>query len=159
MKITYLCGMRFIKLDKSDLQELERIYHTHAKSYVRQRAQCLLLSNRNYRVPALAGIFSTRTHTIREWFDRWENEGLQGLEIRPGRGLRPAITEENTELVACIKKEVFADPQSLRNVVEKVNTQFGINLSVRQIKTFLKKTEILLASFSKGCEGMRPATV
>jgi len=140
--------MRFIKLDKSVQQELETIYHTHAKSYVRQRAQCLLLSNRNYRVPVLADIFSARTHTIREWFDRWESDGIQGLEIRPGRGIKPAITEENTELVDCIKKEVFADPQSIRNVVNKVNTQFGINLSVRQIKTFLKKTEILLASFS-----------
>jgi transposase len=139
LEIYYLCGMRFIKLPPSVQQELEKIYHTHAKSYVRQRAQCLLLSNRNYRVPVLAGIFSTRTHTIREWFDRWENDGIQGLEIRPGRGVKPAITEENTELVDCIKQEVFAHPQSIRNVVVKVNTQFGTNLSVRQIKTFLKK--------------------
>jgi transposase len=131
--------MRFIQLDKSDQQKLERIYHTHAKFYVRQRAHCLLLSNRNYRVPVLAGIFSTRKHTIREWFDRWENDGIKGLEIRPGRGLKSAIREENTELVDCIKKEISAHPQSVRTVVDKVNTQFGINLSVRQIKTFLKK--------------------
>jgi transposase len=131
--------MRFIKLDQSDEQELARIYRTHAKFHIRQRAHCLLLSNKNYRVPMLAGIFSTRKHTIREWFDRWENEGFQGLEIRPGRGLKPAIREENTELVDCIRKEVCADPQSLRSVVDKVSTQFGINLSVRQIKTFLKK--------------------
>jgi transposase len=131
--------MRYITLEESARQELDIIYHTHAKSYVRQRAQCLLLSSRGYRIPILADIFSTRTHTVRSWFDRWESDGIQGLEIRSGRGLKPAISEDNTAFVASIRDEVSSDPNKLSRVVEKLNARWGTTLSVRQLKTFLKK--------------------
>jgi transposase len=131
--------MRFIKLKEEDRQELIKIYHNHSKSHVRQRAQCLLLSNRGYKVPMLADIFFTRTHTVRGWFTRWEKEGFNGLEIRPGRGLKPSIRVENTVFVDSIKEEVGLDPNNLKQVVEKLNAKWNTNLTVRQLKVFLKK--------------------
>jgi transposase len=131
--------MRYIELDAVARQELEKTYHTHAKSHVRQRAQCLLLSDHGYSVPTLADIYSTRTHTIREWFNRWESEGIQGLEIRPGRGLKPVINAENISLVAHIREEVSLNPHSLRDVVERINARWGTTLSIGQLKSFLKK--------------------
>ena len=131
--------MRYIKLDTTARQELEQVYHTHAKSHVRQRAQCLLLSARGYSVPKLAAIYSTRTHTVRQWFNRWESEGIQGLEIRPGRGLKPAIDAENISFVTHIREEVSLNPYNLRDVVERINARWGTSLSVGQMKAFLKK--------------------
>ena len=131
--------MRYIELDEIARQELGKVYHTHAKSYVRQRAHCLLLSDRGYSVPTLADIFSTRTHTVRQWFTRWETDGLQGLEIRPGRGLKPAINAENTSLVTHIREEVSLNPHNLRDVVERINARWGTSLTVWQLKSFLKK--------------------
>ena len=96
--------MRYIELDETARQELEKVYHTHAKSHVRQRAQCLLLSDQGYSVPMLADIYSTRTHTVRAWFNRWESEGVQGLEIRPGRGMKPVIEAGNASFVATEKR-------------------------------------------------------
>ena len=131
--------MRYIELNESARQELEKIYHTHAKSHVRQRAHCLLLSDQGYSVPTLADIYSTRTHTVRGWFNRWEAEGVKGLEIRPGRGLKPVIDAENSALVTHIKEEVSLNPHNLRDVVERINARWGISLSVGQLKSFLKK--------------------
>jgi transposase len=131
--------MRYIKLEASARQALEKIHRTHAKSHVRQRAQCLLLSNKGYNVPELARFFSTRTHTFRGWFNRWESEGVQGLEIRPGRGLKPSISDENTALIASIKEEVKVNPHNMREVVEKLNERWCTTLTVGQVKTFLKK--------------------
>ena len=136
---SYLCGMRYIELDTSARQELEKVYHTHAKSHVRQRAQCLLLSNQGYSVPKLADIYSTRTHTVRAWFNRWESEGIEGLEIRQGRGLKPAIDAENISFVTHIREEVSLNPHNLRDVVERINARWGTSLSVGQLKAFLKK--------------------
>jgi transposase len=132
--------MRYIELAASARQELGKVYRTHAKSRVRQRAQCLLLSDQGYSVPMLADIFSTRTHTVREWFNRWETEGICGLEIRPGRGLKPSINEADTVFVARIKEEVSLNPRNLSQVVERLNTQWNTSLSARQLKTFLKKS-------------------
>jgi transposase len=140
--------MRFIKLKVSEKQELEDVYRNHSKSHTRQRAHCLLLSNRGFNVPKLAEIFLTRTHTVRDWFSRWEKEGIKGLEIRPGRGLKPSINIENTAFVASIKEEVGFDPHKLSRVVEKLNAKWGTELTVKQLKSFLKKTKVQLASFS-----------
>jgi len=87
----------------------------------------------------LAIIFFTRTHTVRGWFNRWEAEGFQGLEIRAGRGLKPAINAEDTSLVASIREEVALTPQNLRDVVERLNTRWNTSLTVKQLKNFLKK--------------------
>jgi len=131
--------MRYVKLESSARQELENVYHTHAKSHVRQRAHCLLLSDQGYSVPMLADIFSTRTHTVRGWFNRWETEGISGLEIRPGRGLKPAINETDTVFVSSIKEEVSLNPRNLHQVVERLNARWNTSLSARQLKSFLKK--------------------
>ena len=132
--------MRYIKLEEPARQDLKKVYHTHAKSHVRQRAHCLLLSDRGHTVPKLSDIFFTRTHTVRGWFDRWEAEGIQGLEIRPGRGLKPSIKEEDTVLVASIREEVSLNPRNLSQVVEKLNQKWGSTLTVKQLKNFLKKS-------------------
>jgi transposase len=99
----------------------------------------LLLSDKGKSVPTLADIFFTRTHTVRGWFDRWESEGFKGLEIRPGRGLKPAIKAEDTALVDSIMEEVALTPQSLRDVVERLNARWNTSLTVKQLKNFLKK--------------------
>ena len=131
--------MRYIELDTAALQALEKTYRTHSKPHVRQRAQCLLLSDHGYSVPMLADLYSTRTHTIRGWFNRWESEGIKGLEIHPGRGVKPAITVENTSLVTHIKEEVNLNPHNLRDVVVRINARWGTSLSVGQLRFFLKK--------------------
>jgi transposase len=131
--------MRFIKLEDSDWQELNKVYHTHSKSHVRRRAHCLLLSHKGYSVPKLADIFFTRTHTVRGWFNRWQSDGIKGLDILPGRGLKPTIKEEDTVLVSSIREEVSLEPRNLSVVVEKLNSKWGTSLTVRQLKNFLKK--------------------
>jgi transposase len=132
--------MRFIKLEDLEKRELKKIYRSHPKLHVRQRAHCLLLSDAGHSVPRLSGIFFTRTHTIRAWFGRWLTDRFKGLEIRAGRGLKPTIKEDNTVFVDSIKKEVSLDPHNLKRVVEKLNNKWGTNLTVRMVKMFLKKS-------------------
>jgi len=131
--------MRYIKLDGPSRQDLEKIYQTHSKLHVRQRAHCILLSDRGFSVPQLAFFFSTRTHTVRAWFDRWEAEDVKGLEIRPGRGLKPSIDEKDADLISEIKREVALDPRNLRQAVERLNERLGLSLTVRSLRTLLKK--------------------
>jgi transposase len=139
--------MRYIKLEASSRQELENIYRTHFKPYIRQRAHSLLLSDRGYSIPDIAKLYSTRTHTVRAWFNRWEANGIAGLQIRPGRGLKSAINIDHTAFVDSIKEEVSLNPHTLRDVVERLNAKWGTSLTVLQVKSFLKKTEVQMASF------------
>jgi len=47
----------------------------------------------------LAFFFSTRTHPVRAWFNRWEAEDVKGLAVRRGRGLKPSIDEPDADLI------------------------------------------------------------
>jgi len=132
--------MRYIKLSESEQLELEKVYQRPFKHYLGNRVQCLLLSHQGYSVPQLADIYSTQPRTIRNWFTRWETSGLAGLNILPGRGLKPAIKMEDSVLVDTIIKEVKEEPQNLSNVVVRLNAILGLNLSVGQLRQFLKKS-------------------
>jgi transposase len=138
--------MRFIELDKVSVKELNRVYRTHPKAYVRQRAHCILLSNKSFTVPQLARIFDTRTHTVRTWFDRWQNEGIDGLQIKAGRGLKPVIDITDIEVVNCIKQEIQLNPCNLQQAILRINSILNTSFTYRQIKTFVKKTQLQLAS-------------
>jgi Transposase and inactivated derivatives len=131
--------MRYVKLKKSEKLALEKACHIQCKSYLRDRIQCLLLSNQGYSVPQLADIYSKQHRTIRNWFTRWERSGLSELMIRPGRGLKPAIKMEDSVLVESIIKQVKEEPQNIGHVVAKLNARFGLSLSVGQLRHFLKR--------------------
>lgn len=71
----------------------------------RERCRAIDLSNRGQTVPQIAFLLEKREETIRQWFNNWEKEGLSGLKIKPGRGLKPKLSITDASLVAEIKKK------------------------------------------------------
>jgi transposase len=71
----------------------------------RERCRAILLSNRGQTVPQIAFFLEKRCETIRQWFDNWEKDGLDGLKIKPGRGLKPTLKISDESLVAEVKKK------------------------------------------------------
>ena len=96
--------MRYIKLNKEEEQTLEQGLRNHSKHHFRQRCQALLLSGQGKPVKELAVMYSVRTRTIYSWMDRWEDMGIAGLAIQPGRGVKPTLKAEDAGLVMLIKK-------------------------------------------------------
>jgi transposase len=131
--------MRFISLTEQETETLEQGSRHHDKPYFRQRCECLLLSNRGYRVGQMADLFQTRTHTIRAWMDSWLEKGLCGLYIQAGRGRKGAIGADQAPLVEDIKAQIALHPQDLDAVARLVGQKWGLSLSKEQIKRFLKK--------------------
>jgi transposase len=97
---------RYIKsLSESDkIAVLEGIKFgkTH---HFRERCRAIELSNRGEKVPQIAYLLNKRCETIYDWFNNWETSGLSGLEIQPGRGLKPILNRNSEELIAEIKKK------------------------------------------------------
>lgn len=86
-----------IKLELSETQrrELEELRDHSPLPYLRERAAAILkiasgLSGREVALHRL-----NRSHsqdTIYEWVQRYRQEGVQGLQIRAGRGRKPAFS-------------------------------------------------------------------
>ncbi len=86
---------RTITLTDEQRNELTEVVASHPKPYLRERAAAVLKVGTGsvaYRV-ALNGLLKPRDpDTIYSWLDRYKEEGLKGLEIKAGRGRKPAFS-------------------------------------------------------------------
>ena len=114
---------------------LERIYRQSRKSQVRQRAHCLILANQGVKVEELIKIFSVSYRTIYNWFYRWELEGILGLYNKPGRGRKSKF---NPQEKAQIKEWTKQEPRQLKQVKQKIQDQWGVEVSIKTIQKVLK---------------------
>ena len=87
--------MRRIVLTPTQRQELLRLRDTAPKPYLRERAAAILKVADGTPGAAVArgGLLRPRkTDTVYHWLDRFEQHGLAGLSIQPGRGRKPAFS-------------------------------------------------------------------
>ena len=87
--------IRTIKLTEQEKRELKEIRDKHEKGYMRERAAAILKISKGQRAyqVAVAGLHKKRkADTVYGWLDRYEAEGLAGLQIKSGRGRKPAFS-------------------------------------------------------------------
>jgi transposase len=114
---------------------LERIYRQSRHHQVRQRAHFLILASQQTKINQLMEIFDISYKTVYNWINRWESEGMIGLYNQPGRGRKKTFNPEQSEQ---IRDWVKQEPRQLKQVVQKVKAEWGINISTKTIKRILK---------------------
>ena len=89
-----MVAARTLILSAEERVTLEAARDHHSKPYVRERAAALLKVADGWpvrRVAALGLLKEHREETISQWLDRYQDEGIAGLRVRPGRGRKPAF--------------------------------------------------------------------
>jgi transposase len=87
--------LRTLELTDEQKTELEQIRDNHEKGYMRERAAALLKISEGQSAHSVAsrGLLKKRDpDTVYEWLDRYEAEGVAGLQIKEGRGRKPAFS-------------------------------------------------------------------
>ncbi len=88
-------AMHRLSLDPSDRCALVRLRDTARRPYLRERAAALLKIADGMPAAQVArsGLLRPRgADAVYAWLDRFEQFGLAGLPIRPGRGRKPAFS-------------------------------------------------------------------
>lgn len=86
---------RYLELTAEERSELEAIRDHHAKPYVREKAAGLLkiADGLSAHAVALSGLLRRRDpDSVYGWLDEYEAAGVEGLEIKAGRGRKPAFS-------------------------------------------------------------------
>jgi transposase len=86
---------RSLKLSVGAREELERVRDRHKKAYMREKATALLKIDEGISPHAVArkGLLKERDpDSVYGWLSRYEAEGVAGLEVRSGRGRKPAFS-------------------------------------------------------------------
>ena len=84
-----------LKLTLTQQRQLESVRDRHPKPYLRERAAALLqvAAGSSVNTVAQAGLWKPREHeTVADWVRRYQQNGLAGLEIKAGRGRKPAFS-------------------------------------------------------------------
>lgn len=86
---------RYLNLTDVRRKELERVRDRHPKPNMREKAAVLLkIANgmSPHQAAQHAGHKPHQPKTVYEWLNRYERDGVAGLELKPGRGRKPAFS-------------------------------------------------------------------
>jgi transposase len=114
---------------------LERIYQQSRHHQVRQRAQFLILASQGVKIEKLIQIFKISHKTLYNWLNRWESEGMVGLYNKPGRGRKRTFNSHQEEKISDWAKQ---EPRQLKKVVQRVKSEWDIDISTKTIKRILR---------------------
>jgi transposase len=87
---------RVVQLTDAQRSKLESVVNLHPKPYVRERAAAILKVANGQSAYAVAryGLLRERDpDTVYAWLERFEQEGIEGLLIKEGRGRKPSMAE------------------------------------------------------------------
>ena len=70
---------------------LKRVYKMSMKHETRQKAHCILLSNKGISINRLVELFDVHFNTICNWLDSWDNEGMLSLYHKREQGRKPLL--------------------------------------------------------------------
>jgi hypothetical protein len=82
-----------IQLSEEEQAQLERWTKNPPRPYLRERARAILRIASGTPIMQVAQTLRIRVHrtSVSEWVHRFEQERVEGLKIRAGRGRKPAF--------------------------------------------------------------------
>ena len=126
---------RHVKLTEAEQVLLSETHKTASSYQLRDRCQCLLLSNQGKTINELSLIFVVSRLSITNWFKRWLDKGFSGLSNAVGQGHKYILTEQDS---AVIKAKVQANCQQLKQVRLELKQELSKEFSLKTLQRFLK---------------------
>jgi transposase len=129
---------RFLKITLDDKQRaaLEQGYRNGKTHAFRQHCQIVLLKAQGRKSQEIALLLGCCQKRVNDWLHRYQQEGIQGLQIKPGRG-RKAILSEATDS-AKVSQAVKRHRQRISLAKAELESSLGKEFSQRTLVRFLK---------------------
>lgn len=132
--------LKFVQpLSEVAQQELQETYRNHSNFRVRQRAHAILLNHQGYTINQLQAIFQINRDYISLWINRYNAQGIQGLEDLPRSGRPPTYTANEIEI---FKAKIAEEPRQIKQAQAFLEAQTHKKSCVETLKRSLKKTTI-----------------
>lgn len=137
---------KIILLTAEQRAALQKGYKTGKTHSFRQRCQMILLKSAEKRTSLeISRVLGCCEISVNNWIERFEAEGVKGLETRRGRGRKPKLSMQNPAHVQKVQREIAKNPQSVKTVVARLSEDLDLQMHPDTLKRFLKKTTIASA--------------
>lgn len=125
-----------ITLNDDQRQQLENGYRQADNHAFRVRCQMVLLKADNRTSKEVGQILGFCEQAVNGWLWRYQTQGLEGLQTKPGQG-RPAIFKAETDAQA-VKLSVAEHRQRISQARAELEEKLDKKFSVKTLKRFLK---------------------
>lgn len=139
---------RIIDLTDEQRATLEKGYRKGKNHAFRLRCQMVLLKSEKRSSVEISQILGCCEVVINNWLTRFEQEGIQGLQTRAGRGRKPKLSTQNPVHLQKVKAEIANHPQSVKTVIAKLEEELDLQMHPDTLKRFLKR--LVTASVDSG---------
>jgi transposase len=92
-------GRKVKQLKNYTTDQVETLFESDENHRIGVKLYAVLQLTRGYSSRALEEIFRASFKQICNWADRFDTEGVGGLRIKPGRGRRARLTDEQRRLL------------------------------------------------------------
>ena len=129
--------IRVVSLTDEQRSELEVGYRTSKNATLSRRCHVVLLKSEPRTSKEVAGIVGLTELSVNHWLDRYESEGISGLQTRSGRGRKPILKTDKDKKI--VRRAVQKERQQLKQVKAEIEADLGKTFSESTLKRFLKK--------------------
>jgi transposase len=130
---------KVIELSAEQRAALEKGYRKGTSHAFRTRCQMVLLKSERRSSTEVAEVLGCCEIVVNNWLHRYEEEGIEGLQTRPGRGRKPILSTQNPRHLQTVKAEIAKHPQSVKTVIAKLDEELDLTMHPDTLKRFLKK--------------------
>ena len=123
-----------LELSEAQRSELERGYRFGEKHCFRMRCLAVLLKADGMSAAKVGERTEMEQHAVNNWLKRYREEGIKGLNTRPGRGRKPIMDCSDEEAV---RQAIEQDRQSVNKAREAWQQASGKEASESTFKRFL----------------------
>lgn len=110
----------------------------------------ILLKSEQRTSTEVAEILGCCEMVVNNWLVRYQEEGIEGLQTRAGRGRPPILSQQNPAHVQKVADEIKKHPNSVKTVVAVLEADLNLLMHPETLKRFLKKTSIGSAAPAPG---------
>lgn len=140
---------KVVELSVEQRAALEKGYRKGANHAFRMRCQMVLLKSEKRSSLAVADVLGCHEIVVNNWLRRYEQEGIEGLKTREGRGRKPKLSTQNPVHLKTVKAEIAKHPQSVKTVIAKLDEELDLAMHPDTLKRFLKKLAIASAASAR----------
>jgi transposase len=127
---------RIIILTEEHRQILEKGYQTGKSHAFRKRCHVVLLKSEKRSSEEVSTILKMSEPSVNTWLNRYESEGILGLQTKKGRGRKPILNVETD--AEAVKEAIKVERQRLTQTQNSISEQLNKEFSVKTLKRFLK---------------------
>lgn len=139
-------------ISKDEHEQLKELYHRTKDVRIRTRTQMILLAVEQQMVAhQVATIVRKDEQTVRRWFKRFNQEGIEGLGDAPRSGARRQVTDAYEErLLTVVRRRPRSLGQSysiwsLERLVDFMAEETGLRFSAETVRRILKANDIVIS--------------